>query len=99
VKAAPEKLKLDAEAMLASLEEVAQRLGIQVRYEKLAGGPIKTTAGSCRVRGEDVVLIDRRLSVPDKVHALGQELSRFDLEDVFIPPAARRFITGDKPEE
>lgn len=89
------KATFDAEQLLAALEEVAVKIGVKIRYESIAGGPIKTTSGSCRIRGEDVVFIDRRMSSIEKVHALGHELRRFNLDEVFLPPAVRRFLQLD----
>jgi len=83
---------IDVPKLLASLEEVASKLGIKIRYEKLAGGPIKSTHGSCLIRTEKVVIIDKRLSELEKLFALKGELLRFDLEGVFISPAAREFL-------
>lgn len=86
------RTSVDIEKLLASLEQVAVKIGVQVRYEKIAGGPVKSTYGSCRIHGEEVILIDRRLSVQEKAFALGKELGKFELEEIFIPPAARKFI-------
>ena len=97
-KEAPKRTQVNPEQLLASLEGVAEKIGVKIRYENIAGGPIKTTSGSCRIKGEDVVLIDRRMTTIEKLYALGQELKRFDLEDVFIPPAARRFLQKESKE-
>lgn len=83
---------INPESLLAALEDVAERIGVNIRYEKITGGPIRTTSGFCRLRGENVVLIDRRMSTVDKLYALAHELRRFDLEKVFMTPAARRFL-------
>lgn len=87
-----QRTSVDTEKLLVSLEEVATKIGVQVRYETIAGGPVKSTYGSCRIRGDEVILIDRRLSTLEKAFALGKELSRFELEEIFISPAARKFI-------
>ena len=92
---AVDKPKMSTETMLAALEEVAARIGVKVRYENLSGGPVRTVGGSCRIRGEEVVFIERHLAPMDKLYALGKELQRFDLEDVFVPPAARKFLQKD----
>ncbi len=91
------KPTIDPENLLASLEEVAAKLNINVRYENIVGGPIKATSGSCKIRGEEVILIDRRMSTMEKLFALGKELQRFNLENLYIPPAARKFLqrSGD----
>jgi len=88
--------KVSADSLLVSLEEVARKIGVKIRYEKIAGGPVKASYGSCKIRGEDVILIDRRMGDLEKVHALARELTRFNLEEVFINPAARKFLKLNK---
>jgi hypothetical protein len=86
------KATMEQEKLLAALEEVAEKIGVRIRYENLTGGPIRATHGSCRIRDEKVILIDRRLGVLEKLHALSRELRSFDLGDVFISPAVRKFL-------
>jgi len=88
----PKKTAVNTEKLLADLEAVAEKISVKIRYERITGGPIKTTHGACRIRGENVILIDRRLGTIEKLHALGKELRRFDLENVYISPAARAHL-------
>lgn len=83
---------MDQETMLHHLEELAQRLGIAVRYEAAAG-----RVGLCRLRGERVAVIDANLRVPDRVAALSSVLADEELDGVYIAPEVRRRLDRSCP--
>lgn len=76
---------MDQETMLHHLEELAERMGVRVRYESAAG-----RVGICVLRGRRVAVIDANLRVPDRVAALASVLAGEDLNGVYIPPEVRR---------
>jgi hypothetical protein len=56
------------EALCEELKEVAARLGLQVREEVLLREVgYRVRSGACRVHGEDVIFLDRNLSVGERV--------------------------------
>jgi hypothetical protein len=64
------------ESRLQALILSAKELNIQVRTEKLlreAGYRIKS--GSCRVKGQQLILIDRNASIGDQIDFLAGELA------------------------
>ena len=64
------------ESRLQALILSAKELNIQVRTEKLlreAGYRIKS--GSCRVKGQHLILIDRNASIGDQIDFLASELA------------------------
>jgi hypothetical protein len=79
-------------ALLEALQQAATAVGVVVRFDKLASGDVKTTSGSCKIRGVDTIIIDRRLRPKEQVTALARELSRFNFEQVFLPPAIRDLL-------
>ncbi|MDD5307751.1 MAG: hypothetical protein PHU25_10565 [Deltaproteobacteria bacterium] len=84
----------EARTVLGQLEAVAAKLGVEVRFEALGqdGDAAPTRGGLCRVKGEDVIYVDSRLSPPDMCRVLAEALSHFDLSDMFMPPAVRRLV-------
>ncbi|MCC6159684.1 MAG: hypothetical protein IT350_16650 [Deltaproteobacteria bacterium] len=88
-----------SQALLAELEEVAVRRGVTVRYEKLAHGPVRVTHGTCRVHEQDLIIIDSRMGPAERVSVLSRELRRFDLENVFVPPAVRSLLDAAPRDE
>jgi ribosomal 50S subunit-associated protein YjgA (DUF615 family) len=83
--------------VLSKLEDLADRLGVKLRYENLARGPIRANGGYCRLEDNHLILIDKNDSKRRKIKLLSRSLRRFDLETVFVPPALRRIIySSDK---
>lgn len=91
---------LSASFLLGQLEGIAETLGIQVRYESLADEELAIHSGGCRVLGRPLVLIDSRQTPWERARILARELSRHDLEDLYILPRVREFIllhSGPRP--
>ncbi|MCX5874335.1 MAG: hypothetical protein NTY51_14035 [Deltaproteobacteria bacterium] len=78
--------------VLSKLEDLVDRLGVKLRYENLARGPIRANGGYCRLEDNHMILIDKNDSKRRKIKLLARSLRRFDLETVFVPPALRRII-------
>lgn len=78
--------------MLHHLEELAERVGIKVRYEAAAG-----RVGMCVLRGTRVAVIDANLRVPDRVAALASVLAGEELNGVYIPPEIRQRLERSRP--
>jgi len=78
--------------MLHHFEELARRLGVEVRYQAAAG-----RVGLCVLRGERVAVIDANLRVPDRVAALASVLAGEDLNGIYVPPAVRKRLDQSRP--
>lgn len=82
---------MDAKVALQELEELAQKLGVTVSYDRFTGegmGP----GGLCKVKGKWRVIVDRRAAPTERVAVLARALGRFDLETHFISPSLRQLI-------
>ncbi|MCC6766145.1 MAG: hypothetical protein IT293_15915 [Deltaproteobacteria bacterium] len=85
-------------AMVEELTRVARELGFDVREEELLRDVgYRPRSGVCRLGGRDVILMDRKLSGPERVEVLCAALAERDLEQVFLSPALRALIGGRKP--
>jgi hypothetical protein len=81
------------EALCEELKELARRLGVQVREEVLLREVgYRVRSGGCRVRGEDVIFLDRHLHPADRVQVLVDHLSGRDIETHYMTPALRRLL-------
>jgi hypothetical protein len=78
--------------LLEHLEQIANRLGVELRYENLGIGGIRSDGGYCRVSGKDMILINRKDSRRKKILVLAKSLRRLNLEGIFIPPAVRKIL-------
>jgi hypothetical protein len=76
--------------LLQELEAAASELSVEVRREDLEG----SRGGLCRVRGQDCILVDQRLSVSERIGLMTDALSRLPLDDVFLRPAVRELLEG-----
>jgi len=81
--------------MLGQLEILAQRLGVQVMYEKiLDDGPKQGAMGTWR--GQKLILVDSRLPDDERIEVLRRELQRLDLDEIYMTPALREFLLERK---
>ena len=84
--------QLQDEQILEALEEVAERLSIKVHYERMKAFEFRVQDGQCKLKGELKIYIDSRHSTKDKVSILAQELGKFNLENIYIPPLLREKV-------
>jgi len=85
-------------AMVEELMRVASELGFDVREEELLRDVgYRPRSGVCRVGERDVILMDRKLSGPERIEVLCGALADRDLEQVFLSPALRALVGGRKP--
>lgn len=82
---------MDASTTLTELEQLAEKVGVQVSYDHFTGdgaGP----GGLCRVKGQWRAILERRASATEKAAVLARCLSRFDLESHYVSPAVRELL-------
>lgn len=78
--------------LLAELQALALRLGVDVRVEPLESGLADARGGLCRLRGRPFVLMDESLPLGDRIDVLAAALATFDLEAVYLSPFVRARI-------
>jgi hypothetical protein len=88
---------LAEEGLLSQLEELTESLGIKIRYEKILKEGSFFSGGLCRIKGEDIIIINSKISTEDKIDILARALISFDLSQIFIKPALREFLTQYNP--
>ena len=75
------------------LAGVAQRAGLQVRREKIMREiGYRTRGGACRLRDQDLIIIDRDQPAAEQLEVLAEALRSRDLETLYLSPAARRIV-------
>ena len=78
--------------LLQELTTVADRLGIQVRFEALSPAvdlASSSKGGLCTLRGVRLLIVDARLGVEEQVGVVAEALATCDLESMYMPPAVR----------
>ncbi len=90
------KTKENTAAQLALLEELkaaAQKLGFQVREERLLREVgYRVRSGSCRVRESDIIFLERGLPPSAQIDVLVDELSGRPMDEIYLSPAARALV-------
>jgi hypothetical protein len=73
--------------MLTELEEVAERLGFKVRYEKgnFAGG-------YCILKESKLLVINSRNEIERRIIILSKSLKEIGIDEIFVKPNVREII-------
>ena len=79
--------KMKKEETLFELESLAEKLGIEIRYEK---GDFQ--GDQCILHEEGVIVIHKKATVERKVTVISRGLSRLDLGNTFVLPESRALI-------
>jgi len=90
---------LAEEGLLNQLEELTESLGIKIRYEKMLKEGSFFSGGLCRIKGEDVIIINSKVGIEEKIDILARALTSLDISRVFIKPAIREFLTEYRPSK
>jgi len=88
-------LSLNDETIIIDyLEELAERFGIQIRYEPIKQDEdlIRVVGGLCLLRGAYVLIIDSKAPMGDKIRTFAEALRHFDLDQIYIKPALRELL-------
>jgi len=79
--------------LVDELAEAAKRVGIEVRREKIMREVgYRVRGGPCRLRDQDLIILDREQAPADQIEVLAEALRARDLEQVYLSPAARRIL-------
>jgi len=77
-----------ASRLLGELEGLAEKLGVEVVYERLPS----CRSGLCRVNDQYLLFVDRALPEDAQVDVFISSLSRFPLDDLQVVPYVRELF-------
>ena len=83
---------MQSRQVLEHLEDLAERLGVEIVYRKLGEEEFSAGGGLCKVNGTFKVFVDRSKVVEDQIKILARGLSTFDTEKVFLFPYIREIL-------
>jgi ribonuclease P protein component len=82
--------------LVEELVEVAKRVGLEVRRERiLREVGYRARGGACRLREKDLVIIDREQPASEQIEVLAEALRDRNLEELYLSPAARRILQAE----
>ena len=90
---------MDANTLLAQLEELAHSLGIEVRSEPIKKASSFSPGGLCQLKGEYLVILNSTATKEDKIETLAKAVNRFDLTQVYLRPGLRELLDGFSKQE
>jgi len=90
---------MDEKEILDQLEELAESLGIKIRYEQLQKEGTFFPGGLCKVKGGNILIINSKAGMEDKIETLAKAVISFDLSRVYMRPALREFLIEHPPDE
>jgi len=81
------------EALLEELKGAAEKLGLQVREERLLREVgYRVRSGRCRLREDEIIFLERGLPASVQLDVLVDELAGRALDDIYLSPAARALL-------
>jgi hypothetical protein len=85
---------MDESTIIRQLEKLAVTFGLQIRYEpiRIDDDLPNVPGGLCRLKGDNVLIINSDTTVRDKINTLAEALKNFDLERVYILPVIRELL-------
>ena len=80
-----------------ALKELAEKLDVTVSEQNLRSTGIKVKSGICKVKGKNILIMDKKLSFKDKNEILAACLNKLPHENIFMVPALREFLDSFHP--
>lgn len=69
---------------LEDLKDTARKLSIEILFADLSDPEIPTQSGHCKVRGEELIVVDKRLPVQRQIEVILDLFQQFNWEDVYV---------------
>lgn len=83
-------------SLVEELAQAAERVGLQVRRERLLREVgYRARGGACRLREKDLVIIDSAQPPAEQLEVLLEALRTRDLEALYLSPAVRRLLHNE----
>ena len=78
---------MDSEAIIVALEELADKLGIEIRREPFGG-----EGGICQFRGKRILFVDSSLDELSQVDVIASALCEEPIEHLYVVPEIRDLL-------
>ncbi len=85
---------MQSEQILVELENLSEKLGLIVRYEK---GDFQ--GDLCIIKEEGIIIVQKKASLDKKIAVLSRGLGRMDLGNVYVLPELRNLLESDGIEK
>jgi hypothetical protein len=87
-------MTMDESTIIRQLEVLAVTFGLQIRYEpiRIDDNLPNVPGGVCRLKGDNVLIINSNSTVQDKINTLAEAVKNFDLDRIYILPVIRELL-------
>lgn len=79
------------------LKDLAEKLGFSVSEQSFKRTGVKAQSGFCKVKNEDLFIMDTHIALKKKIDILAEYISRLETENVHMMPAIRELLDQYKP--
>lgn len=86
------------EHIYQELKDLSEKLGIAVSEQNFRDTGINVTSGLCKVKGQNLLIIDKHKSIHKKIRIMAAQLSLIPHENVFIVPVVRELLEKHYPK-
>ena len=69
---------------LEDLKDTARKRSIEILFADLSDPEISTQSGSCKIHGEDWIVVDKRLSAQRQIEVILNIFQQFDWDDLYV---------------
>jgi len=80
------------EQIYQELKDLAEKLAVTVSEQNLRTAGLKVKSGLCTVKGQDLFIMDKHVSIHKKIKILAAQLANMPHENVFVIPAVRETL-------
>lgn len=75
-----------------NLCELAEKLDIEVSEQNLRKAGVRAKSGFCKVKGKNLFIMDKHISVQKKISILAEFLGKMPHEKIYVMPAVRDIL-------
>ena len=72
-------------SQLEDLKGVTDRLSIDIITDSLFDSEIEIQSGYCKVKGKNLIIIDKLLSIEEQIETILHVINKFNLEVIYVP--------------
>lgn len=74
------------------LQEIAAKLDIVISEQNFKATGVNAKSGLCKVKGQQVFIMDKHLTIREKIEMLSDCLRQMPLDDTYVMPAIRKHL-------
>ena len=82
----------DVENKIEDLKSVTEKLAIAIEVTDLNDQEFQIQSGYCKMNGENLILLDKNLSLQEQAEVILKTLKNFDLENIYVASWIREHL-------